>query len=477
MSSIFGVGLNFVSSVLIARYFGAGAATDSLVVALTLALSIAPPLISPLDSAFLPHYYQIPSWRQVEFTRQVVAWFGIGFGALGILIWVLRAAWLPLFLRGTLVPDADPLLALGTVCLVVVGIGMAVQRSILTAEARFGWMAGANLLMPGATVLAIVLLHHPLGPMSALLGLIAGSALALILSWSVAGLGLTLPRPSVDDLSVLAHMTVRYLPVATGALLFGVGSLVLRAAASLIGVGGISGQYYAERLFMVPHTLIAVSAASVFLPFLIRWGTGDSHALSKIVVYGVLLMAPITVVIFIFAGEIVRISLEHGSFTTPAAAATTAALRGYSLGLVPLFITTLVWRILQLRASRVRVLLMPIIFLAVCAACSVPLVHLWGFFGIGLANTLAASATTVTAIIWTRPARPTSDGMFRSLTVLAAAGASMSAAGFIVAQALVGVMAPVRLATGIIACAIAYFLILRTFRISELGEIRTAFRA
>ena len=56
----------------------------------------------------------------------------------GFQLAILQFAWLPLFLHGEQQPGTDLIIALGSLCLVLVGTSLTVQRSILTAQARFG---------------------------------------------------------------------------------------------------------------------------------------------------------------------------------------------------------------------------------------------------------------------------------------------------------------------------------------------------
>jgi putative peptidoglycan lipid II flippase len=170
-------------------------------------------------------------------------------------------------------------------------------------------------------------------------------------------------------------------------------------AASLRGAGAISAQFYAERLFYLPHTLIAVSVGSVLLPFVLRDAKAGRNATNRLIIYALLVMGPITVLWLLFAPQIVTFALEHGRFSHGASEAVASVLSGYAIGLAPLFVVTLGWRVLTVRSKIRHVIAVPAVFLGVLGVTAIPLLTVWGLFGLGVAHSLSALVAMV-IVVW-----------------------------------------------------------------------------
>jgi putative peptidoglycan lipid II flippase len=479
--SLLTTALNFLTSVLIAKYFGAGRVTDALFVALTLGNAIAPPLISSLDAAFLPVFYRLAGPERIRLGREATAWFGLIFVLLGALIWATRSAWVRLFLHdpASYQPDLDRLILVGAIAFAALGTAMTVQKTLLTGELRFQWIGLTNLMPPAGILLFVIAFHDRLGVMSVMVGMAVGAGVALVVA-QLASRGPHPLGPKVWYGRELIRMTLENLPLATSALLFALNSVILRATASLSGVGGISAQYYAERIFFLPHTLIAVSAASVILPFLMRWRKSQLETIGRIVVYGCLLMGPVALTLLIFAPEIVAVALQHGRFSASAAQLTSAAIRGYSLGLAPLFIATLTWRVLQARHDLAQVVVVGAIFFLTTLATAVPLFDVWGLFGIGAANTAGSIAAMIAALAFLFAGQsdsPRPRFAVRSLATIGIGLLAMAAVALLGSRLLTAAPAIARLGFAIIVPPAVYVGTLFALRLAELRELRLLGRA
>ncbi len=472
--------LNFSINVVIAKFFGSGSATDALFLALTVSTSIAPPLVSSLDSAFLPVFHRLEREQRPRLAGQSVLWFAAIFIVLGLLVWSSREIWLQVFLRnpGLYQPDVDRLILAGVVGFVALGTAMTIQKTLLTAHLRFGWIGLTTALPPGFALFFTLGLHRPFGTFSVVFGLAVGTLAALFVSYLAAGSEVKLSA-SFTHVRELLRMTVENAPVVLSALLFASTSFILRATASLAGPGGISTQYYAERIFLLPHALFAVSAGAVILPFLRRWQWSDRETIAKVILYACLVMGPISLVLVIFGSEIVAIVLQRGQFDVEAAAATTDAVRGYSLGLVPLFIVTLVWRVLQARRLLAQVVLVGVVFMLGAAVTAVPLQRLWGLFGIGAANTVGAISAMWIGLAFVELATPPTTAAVqwkRSVPTLSLGLVAMALTALGTSAVLHSAPATLRLGVGILASAAVYLATLYVIGSPEVRELRGVLR-
>jgi putative peptidoglycan lipid II flippase len=172
--------------------------------------------------------------------------------------------------------------------------------------------------------------------------------------------------------------------------------LVNTLLATAQGTGAVSWLQYAFRLMHLPTGIFGSSIATAVQPAVAQHiALGDKNAVIRTVARGVALMlivnVPAMVGLWILADPIVRLLLERGLFLPSDTAATAIAVRCYSLGLLgyaaarigsPVFYA--------LGQSRVPVLLSSVA-IAVNLVLSLTFVEMFGFRGLALATSLAAT--------------------------------------------------------------------------------------
>lgn len=387
--------LSFLTTALVAAAFGANAESDRLFVLVTVALSIVPPLVSSLDAAFLPGCQDLTGVERKRLAAALIAQVTIILLGLGGALWSTRGVWLSLFGVNAAESESGPALAVATG--VLLGCGWTLQRTVLVANRRFTTIALANICAPAGGLLLLWLVRDRLGLESVLLGLALGALVALALCVAASRMYLSLPDRATfgKGLGVLAAA----LPFALGGVLFTLGVLAPRWLATGLGPGGISAQYFAERLFFLPHSLITMSASAVILPFMRRPTDADHHTVAQIIVAAGVVMGPLAGLVLLFAPEIVAVVLQRGAFSESSALETAHALRGYSLVLPLLFVVTLVWRVLQLRKRMGTVLVTAFAFLVISVLGSALLLPLYGAFALGFGLAMGATAALAIALI------------------------------------------------------------------------------
>ncbi|MBF0532006.1 MAG: murein biosynthesis integral membrane protein MurJ [Candidatus Omnitrophica bacterium] len=108
--------------------------------------------------------------------------------------------------------------------------------------------------------------------------------------------------------------------------------------ASIVGPGGISAIYFANRLLQLPMGLFGVSLASAVLPsFSALAAQKDMTGFKRTLVFALenifFVMCPMMVLFLLFAGPMIRLMFQRGAFDTYSTAITASALAFYSLGL------------------------------------------------------------------------------------------------------------------------------------------------
>ncbi len=132
------------------------------------------------------------------------------------------------------------------------------------------------------------------------------------------------------------------LPRLVGSGIYQLGVFVDTFCASLssiVGTGGISAIYYANRILQFPIGVFGVSLASALLPTLSGFAARDSKEdFRKKILFSIknifLVMIPMTIALLLLAVPIVRVFFERGEFDAYSTWITSLALFFYALGLV-----------------------------------------------------------------------------------------------------------------------------------------------
>lgn len=108
--------------------------------------------------------------------------------------------------------------------------------------------------------------------------------------------------------------------------------------AAIVGVGGISAIYYANRIIQLPMGVFGLALASAVLPTLSSFAAQKNiEKFRETLLFSVeniiFIMAPISVITMVLAAPIIRILFERGAFDQYSTAITSSALLFYSIGL------------------------------------------------------------------------------------------------------------------------------------------------
>jgi putative peptidoglycan lipid II flippase len=172
---------------------------------------------------------------------------------------------------------------------------------------------------------------------------ISGLAQLLWLMWSCkrAGVVLKLGLPHLSP--QVKRMLALIGPAALGAGAIQFNLLISTSlAARFLPQGAVSYLYYADRLNQLPLGLIGIGVGTAILPSLSRQiGSGNeaaaSHTQNRALELALFLALPAAVALFISATPLIRGLLQHGAFTAADTIGTAGALSAFALG-VPAYV-------------------------------------------------------------------------------------------------------------------------------------------
>ena len=347
--------LGFARDAIIARAFGAGAATDAFFVAFKL-----PNLLRRLfaegafSQAFVPILAEYKNRRGEEATRLLISRVATALfvavavvaalGVLGAPLIVLVSA--PGF---TATPDKFQLTVNLTriVFPYILFISLvSFAGGVLNTFSRFMVPAFTPVLLNIAMILAATVAAPWFDPPVLALGWGAflGGILQLSLQIpSLAKLGL-LPRWdwAPGDEGVRRILTLMG-PAAFGVSIAQISLLINTLFASFLDTGSVSWLYYADRLMEFPTGMLGVALGTILLPSLAKHhADNDPTQYSKLLDWGLrmtlMLAAPAALALGILAVPLVATLFFYGQFTAHDVAMTRWALVAYSFGLLGLIL-------------------------------------------------------------------------------------------------------------------------------------------
>lgn len=345
--------LGFIRDVLMARFVGAGFASDAFLVAFRL-----PNLFRALfaegafSAAFVPMFNRKLSQEGKEEARGFVEHV---FAVLTLILLlftalIMAAAWPVVWAMTGGFSGGEPgklefTVELSRITFPYLGlIALAsLFGGILNSLGRFWVAAAAPILLNLCLIAALLLFSGPSDVETARAQAVAVTVSGVLqLAWLAfatrrAGMGLRLRRPRLTgDVRRLMRLI---LPAAIGAGAVQVNLLVSTfLAGRFLPEGSISHLYYADRLGQLPLGLIGIGVGTALLPLLSRQlanGSAEAalHSQNRAIQLVLLLTLPACAALVVSAQPLVAGLLQSGEFRAADTAATAAALAAFSLGL------------------------------------------------------------------------------------------------------------------------------------------------
>ena len=349
--------VGFARDLLMARYLGAGFASDAFLVAFRL-----PNLFRSLfaEGAFAAAFVPMVSARMaqdrhgeglraaIHFTEQALALLLpilfvftllIMLGAVPV-VWVMTGGFSDGSPEKLAITVAFTRLAFPYLMLISL---VSLLGGLLNAIGRF-WVNAAAPIVLNLVMIGSLLLFRGADELEQAKWLsatvtVAGVAQLVFLAWGCWTAG-ALPRLIAPRMTAEMRTLLRRIgPAAIGAGAVQINLLVsTMIAARLLEQGSVSYLYYADRLNHLPLGSIGVGVGVALLPTMSRLiGAGKPeaavHQQNRAIEFALLLTLPATLAFVASAEPITRALFQQGAFTADDAAKSAAALRAFSLGL------------------------------------------------------------------------------------------------------------------------------------------------
>jgi putative peptidoglycan lipid II flippase len=356
--------LGMIRDMLMARYVGAGLASDAFLIAWRL-----PNLFRALfaEGAFAAVFVPMFNRRMtdaeaeraesgrvaaVEFSSQILSvlfpflllFTGIMMIATGPIVWAMTGGF----------PDGGPekfVLASHLTQITFPYLGLislvSLLGGILNSLNRFWVNAAAPVLLNICMIAALILFRGEsqiaTAETQAIAVTLSGLLQLLWLIWSCrrAGVVLKLGRPKLSPDVKKMLWLIGPAAIGQGAIQFNL-LISTSLAARFLNQGAVSYLYYADRLNQLPLGLIGIGVGTAILPLLSRQiSSGNVDAAqgtqNRAMELALFLSLPAAVALIISAVPLIRGVFEHGAFTSADTIGTATALAAFSFG-VPAYV-------------------------------------------------------------------------------------------------------------------------------------------
>lgn len=345
--------LGFIRDIILAKVVGTGILADAFFVAFRI-----PNLLRDLmgegatNSAVVPVLTEYVHKKDLKQTRQLVNVVGVCF--LGILsgvclLGIFLSPWIVALIAPGFRDDPNKLALTIQLTkwlfpyLILIGL-TAFSMGVLYTFRSFFWPAVSPCLLNIAMIIGVVAAsYYWKNPTWGLVfGVLAGGLLQLSVQlWALKKIGIKLKWPKN-----LTHPGVKQIGTLLLPRIFGSGVYQLNvfidtmcaSFSQVVGVGGISAIYYANRLIQFPQGIFGVALASAVLPTMSSLvSQGDISGLRKTILFSLknifLVMLPVSIVSIILAYPLVQLLFERGVFDHTSTAMTAQAMQWFAPGL------------------------------------------------------------------------------------------------------------------------------------------------
>ncbi|WGL94162.1 murein biosynthesis integral membrane protein MurJ [Arsenophonus nasoniae] len=347
--------LGFIRDAIIARFFGAGMATDAFFVAFRL-----PNLLRRIfaegafSQAFVPILAEYKNQQGDEATRTFIAYVS---GLLTLILaivtlaGILAAPWIIYITAPGFTDTPDKfdltvrLLRITFPYILLISL-VSLGGAILNTWNRFSVPAFAPTLLNISMIMSVLLLAPYCEPPIIALawGVFAGGILQLLYQLPyLKKIGmLVLPRISLCNSGVWRVMKLMG-PAIIGVSVSQISLIINTIFASFLQSGSVSWMYYADRLMELPTGVLGVALGTILLPSLAKsFSTGDHQQYQRLMDWGLrlcfLLALPCAIALAILAQPLTVSLFQYGNFTGYDAVMTQRALIAYCVGLMGLII-------------------------------------------------------------------------------------------------------------------------------------------
>ena len=340
----------FLRDLLMAKTFGLGSSLDYFFIALLIPMFIVTVFYMPLGAAFVPLYLEAKERLLPQALRDMVSglssWTGISLLIACLILYLSEPYLLPLIYKQGTPPDMGqliPLLNLTLPILLFSGV-VILGNSILNANGQAVVASGAQLIVPVAAMISLLLFGERWGVRSVMCGMVIGQLLNLFIVqyWLKRDNIWVMPRLNFKHRKNLSPVFRQYWPLMVSALFISLVTPVAMLLATSLPDGGVSAYNLGSKIVLFVTGLVDTAILAVMLPYFSMLVARNRRVsvkreLSFFLLLATFITVPISAGLFLWSEPIVRLIFEGGRFDGSATEQVTRVMQ-YSLVQLPFFV-------------------------------------------------------------------------------------------------------------------------------------------
>lgn len=334
----------FAREMLIGYHFGTSSLADSVILAYTIPNFLYLVLGGAITTAFISIYNKISNpLHQTQFKEVIFTYITIGTTVLTIGFMLSADQIINLFFDGLGESEAritSSLFVLMTPSLLFLILSMWLS-GVLNVSDRF-FSSSLATLTNNFVFVALALIFFPLlGIFAYGWGAVFGALfMVVVLVYYIVRNKLFRFRLRFryEETEHLLRMVKIGLPILLGGATLQLYFLLHRIFASELETGFVAALNYSAKLVQLPQSILMTAVTTVIYPLLAKKAAQKQHQeISSIYFKGInsliLLLAPISIYVYFYAEEIVKLVFEYGSFTEKSTTITAGLLKIFVLGM------------------------------------------------------------------------------------------------------------------------------------------------
>ncbi|MFC3886509.1 murein biosynthesis integral membrane protein MurJ [Bacillus songklensis] len=340
VSRLFG----FLREAVIGYHFGTSSLADSVILAYTIPTFIYLVVGGAITTAFISIYKKVESsTEQQQFKELVFTYTTIAMAVLSLLFVLLSREITDLLFSGLTAQESEKtarlfaIMAPSTLFLVI----SMWFSGLLNIHDRFFGPAFSTLVNNAGFVLLAVLFYPFMGAQAYGWGALLGSVLMVLLLVRELRRNHFLSfrfRFAMENSEYAKRMLKVGVPILFGGATLQFYFLLHRMFASQLAEGAVAALNYASKLVQLPQVILMTAVTTVIYPTLAaKVANGRFEEVAAMYDKGLRLLLvtiiPISIFIFIYAYDLVKLVFEYGSFTAESTAITAELLQWFVIGM------------------------------------------------------------------------------------------------------------------------------------------------
>lgn len=401
--STFGKGVGFFIPFFIAAWFGASDETDAFFYAYGLIIFLSLIFSPVVESVIVPFIAEARAKNDDvgEFVGKILYTAILFMAALSsAFLFFVKPA---LSFISSFSPEGIDLIfliLLETIPLAVLLVMTSILSGTLNAYKVFGVPAVSPAFRGAVTLVFIFVFKESLGVHSIAWGYVAGETARLGMLFLIIGrlkstlrlkLSLGLDKKFAYFLKISSYQVA-------GMSMLACTSIINKTMATWTGTGGVSVLEYAERLYMIPCTMLSSGVIVTLLShWASRYGVNDYEGLREDVAKKIRLIGSaallLAIIIWLSKGHVVSLVYGHGQFPEDRLIEVNRVLGFYLIGLTPYFIALVYTKALLVRQNTKALFHAALITISATLALNYVFVRSMGVAGLALASSIVLIIT------------------------------------------------------------------------------------